>query len=452
VFNNNKFSLAKVALINQLNPAGMLVNITGSAAAHIKDAAYIRNGKVDGTNYTVYDRVLAKDRVTFATLLSKDKKKFNKFASYAKFNTIFYGGFDGLNIFDADAHKMNDKSSSTDTGGMANVNGITGGTGLTGSNNGTLMGTGADNNAVNSYKAAIDIINDKYKSIHHVLAIPGIREPLITDHASARTQTYQMAMYIMDIPHYDEDGTRIYIEETTQPSVTQTISKFDLRSLDNSYTATYFPDVIIKDSILNNRRTEVPSSIAAITAFSFTESSTGVPWYAPAGFTRGALEANGSPTVVNTTSRLTVLDRDDLYESRINPIANFPVSNPGFVEYKIWGQKTLQQRKSALDRINVRRMVLEVKRAVLRISRALLFRRNSPGLRSDFIAQLSFKLNDVQVNQGIESFQIIMDDSNNTLRDQQNYRLNGVVKIVPTRTIEFVVIDFIIDPDGVTFQ
>jgi phage tail sheath protein FI len=259
-------------------------------------------------------------------------------------------------------------------------------------------------------------------------------------------------MYIMDIPHYDEDGTRLYIEDSTLPSVVETINKFDQRALDSSFTACYFPDVIINDNLLNNRKTEVPASIAAVTAFSFTESRHGVPWYAPAGFTRGALDRGTDATVANTTARLTVLDRDELYESKINPIANFPVSNQGFVEYKIWGQKTLQARKSALDRINVRRMVLDVKRSVLTIARSLLFKRNNPATRQDFIRRLSFKLNNVQAQQGIESFQIIMDETNNTLRDEQNYQLNGIVKIVPTRTIEFVVIDFIIDPDGVTFQ
>ncbi|HBQ58486.1 MAG TPA: hypothetical protein DD671_02375, partial [Balneolaceae bacterium] len=143
---------------------------------------------------------------------------------------------------------------------------------------------------------------------------------------------------------------------------------------------------------------------------------------------------------------------DDLYEAKINPIANFPVVNPGFVEYKIWGQKTLQLRQSALDRVNVRRMLLEVKRQILQISRRLLFKRNNPQLRTRFISALSPKLSFIQLNQGIESFRIIMDDSNNTALDQKNYKLNGKVIIVPTRTIEFVSIDFIIDPDGVTFQ
>jgi len=446
-FNNNKFSLAKVALVNQLSAAGALINITGSAADHMKDAAYIRNGAVNAGDYTVYDRVLTKNRVTLATLLSKDKKKFNKFAGYSKFNTIFYGGFDGLNIFDRDAYEMNDKATCTETGGLA-VSSLTGGTGVTGSDNGDLMGAGIDNNAVNSYRAAIDIFNDQYRSIHHILTIPGIREPLITDYASEKTAGYQMAIYIMDIPNYDEDGTRLFITDSEVPSVVQTVSKFEARSLDNSYTATYFPDVIIDDPINGNRRTEVPASIAATTAYSFSDSSKGGSvWFAPAGFGRGSLKS-----VTNTTTRLTTLDRDELYEAKINPIANFPVTNPAFVEYKIWGQKTIQARASALDRVNVRRMLLEVKRQILQISRRLLFGRNNPQIRTRFINALSPKLSAIQLNQGIEQFRIIMDDTNNSLRDQQNYRLNGKVIIVPTRTIEFVSIDFIIDPDGVTFQ
>lgn len=448
-FNNNKFTLARVALVNQLSNTGALQNITGSAADHMRDAAYIRNGSVNASDYTIYDRVLEANRVSLATLLSKDKKKFNKFAGYSKFNTIFYGGFDGLNIFDRDAYEMNDKATSTEAGGLA-VSSLTGGTGVTGSNNGDLMGAGIDNNAINSYRAAVDILNDDYKSIHHILTIPGIREPLITDYAARKTEDYQMAIFIMDIPNYDEDATRLFITDSTVPSVVQTVNKFELRGLDNSYSATYFPDVIIDDEINGNRRTEVPASVAAVSAYSFSDSSKGGSvWFAPAGFGRGSLSK-----VTNTAVRLTTLDRDELYEARINPIANFPSNpaTPSFVEYKIWGQKTIQARASALDRVNVRRMLLEVKRQILGIARRLLFQRNNPQIRTRFINALSPRLSFIQLNQGIEAFRIIMDDSNNTLRDQQNYRLNGKVIIVPTRTIEFVSIDFIIDPDGVTFQ
>ena len=311
-----------------------------------------------------------------------------------------------------------------------------------------MAGSKLENNIIQSYRSAIDILSDEYKSIHHILTIPGIREPLITDYAAQKTAEYQMAMYIMDVPNYDDAGNRLFITDTTIPSIPKTVSEFEARDLDNSYTATYFPDVIIDDPMNGDRRTEVPASIAAVTAYSYSDSrNAGQVWFAPAGFTRGSLSS-----VKNTIVRLSTLDRDDLYEAKINPIANFPVTNPSFVEYKIWGQKTLQKRQSALDRVNVRRMLLEVKRQILQISRRLLFRRNNPQIRNSFISALSPRLNTIQMFQGIESFKIIMDDTNNTLRDQQNYRLNGKVIIVPTRTIEYVSIDFIIDPDGVTFQ
>tara|TARA_R110000851_G_scaffold37420_8_gene96690 strand:+ start:5069 stop:8383 length:3315 start_codon:yes stop_codon:yes gene_type:complete len=449
-FNNNKFTLAKVALVNQLQ-SGALTHITASARAHIKDASYIRNATVNPVNYTVYDRVLAKPRITLATLLAKDKNKFNKFAAYNKFNTMFYGGFDGLNIFDKNCQEMNDRSTSTEAHGYALStvsNGLAakGGLGTTGSADGTLLGDSLNNNAIQSYRSAIDIINDKYKSIHHVLAIPGIREPLITDYAAQKTEEYQMAIYVMDLPNYDVDGTRIYIEDTSIPSVTETVSTLLGRSIDSNYTATYFPDVIIKDEINNNRNTEVPASIAAISALSYNDNERGV-WYAPAGFRRGSLDL-----VKNTTSRLSTGDRDELYEASVNPIANFPASNQNFVEYKIWGQKTMQESASSLDRVNVRRMVLEVKRQVLQIARRLLFKRNNPAARKSFISAVSTRLAFIQSARGIEKYKIIMDDTNNTLADQQQYKLNGKVMIIPTRTIEFVSIDFVIDPDGVTFQ
>ena len=447
-FNNNKFTLARVALVNQLTAAGALQHITGSAKKHMKDAAYIRNGDyIKSAHYAIYDRILGKKRVTLATLLDKDKVKFNKFSSYAKFNTMFYGGFDGLNIFNKDILAMNDKASSTAAGGLAS-NSITGGLSLTGSNNGTLMGAKLENNVIQSYRSAIDILSDRYKSIHHVFAIPGIREPLITDYAMEKAKDNQMALYVMDIPNYNTAGTRLYLGDSKTISVPESVTKFISRNVDNNYTATYFPDVIIKDNINNNRNLKVPASIAAIGAISHSDyEKAGSVWFAPAGFNRGSLSS-----VTNTTSRLTTQDRDDLYEARINPIANFPADNPSLVEYKIWGQKTLQITKSALDRVNVRRMLLEVKRNVLQISRKLLFKRLSPNIRKRFISLLAPKLAFIQMNQGIEQFKIVMDDSNNTLADEQQYRLNGTVLIVPTRTIEFVSVDFIIDPDGVTFK
>ena len=446
-FNNNKFSLAKVALNSTLTGAGAL-NLglsTTSVRNHMKMAAYIRNGQVAADDYTITDKISSSKRVTLATLLGKDKPTFNKFSGYAKFTTMFYGGFDGVNIFNKHAKKFNDRATSTETGGLAATS-ITAGLGLTGSDNGAMMGSGINNNAIQSYRTAVDILNDRYTGIHHVISLPGIREPLITDYTNTRAKDFEMAINIMDIPNYDKDGTRIFLDQSARPDVDQTITRINRRNLDSNYAASYFPDVTIIDNHNPTavKNVKVPASIAAIKALATSDSSKGgSPWFAPAGFNRGGL----SGYVVNINTRLKTSDRDDLYEAKINPIANFPNE-----DYVVWGQKTLQRSASSLDRVNVRRMLLEVKRVILGIARRLLFKRNNSHLRQQFISQISPRLAFIQANQGIEKFKIIMDDTNNSAEDRRNYRLNGKILVVPTRTIEFVSMEFVVDPDGVTFK
>ena len=161
----------------------------------------------------------------------------------------------------------------------------------------------------------------------------------------------------------------------------------------------------------------------------------------PAGFSRGALES-----ITSIDVRLNAEDRDTLYEARINPIANFP--NKQFV---IFGQKTSQLARTALDRVNVRRLVLEVKRRIGLIAQSLLFEQNNDATRQGFIASATSQLASVQINQGIEDFRVVMDDTNNSTEDVDNNRLNGKIIIVPTRAVEFIAIDFVITNAGVEF-
>jgi len=442
-FNNNKFTLAKVALRQGLS-GGTISGLTGSANAHIRETAYIRNGSPASPYYTVYDVTSQTNRATFATLLRESAVKFNRFSGYMKFNTMFYGGYDGLNILDPDVSLLNDMASSTD-GGKAS-GGSTGGLGLVGTNTSDsnyMMGANDKNNVINSYRVAARIMTDLYKSRHHIITTPGIRDPYVTDFVSTKIkENYQMAIYVMDIPNYAADGTtRLFINSSTRPDITQTSEVFEGRNLDNNYVATYFPDVYYNDSI-SNRTLLVPASIAAISALSFSDANSPGAWYAPAGFNRGSLS-----DVSNLKVRLTSGERDTLYDARINPIANFP--NEGFV---IFGQKTLQRAKSALDRVNVRRLLLEVKRQVINISKSLLFEQNTPALRKRFIKLVAPRLQAIQAAAGIENFKIIMDESNNTATDANNYTLNGTIMIVPTRSIEFIAVDFVIDRDGVSFS
>ena len=164
----------------------------------------------------------------------------------------------------------------------------------------------------------------------------------------------------MDIPSYTDGDIRIFDNESLRPNVAKTRDKFDGRAVDNNYAATYFPDVTMIDDSTGNG-VGMPSSIAALSALGFND-AVSYPWFAPAGFNRAALS-----NVTNVDTRLNSADRDDLYDSRINPIATFPQA--GFV---IFGQKTLQQARSALDRVNVRRMLLEVKRLISDVARKIV--------------------------------------------------------------------------------
>ena len=437
-FNNNKFSLSRVALGRQAGGSNTGAytdtEITGTVGENMLDAAYIRDAFVDPSTYTLSDGTLL-NRITFATLLNQTSSvTFNKFTDFMKFTNVFHGGFDGLNILDKNAVKMNDKSISLDTGGGASSAFTSPGM------SSNMAGAGKENNAIRSYRAGIDVLTDPMMSSVNILAVPGIREPFVTDHALTRNKDYGQSLYLMDIPEYDSDGNRLYDDSTTRPSVSKTIAEFEARTVNNNAAATYFPNVIITDD-QTGANVNVPPSIAALAALGFND-RVSFPWFAPAGFNRGSLDF-----VDNVDVRLTAGDRDSLYDARINPIASFP--QQGFV---IFGQKTLQNVKSALDRVNVRRMLLEVKRLVKQVADNFVFELNTPSLRAKFVAEVAPLLAVVQAQSGIEQFKVICDDSNNTQADIESNQLNGRIVIVPTRSIEFISIDFIITNSGVSFE
>lgn len=427
--NNNKFSLARVALSVLTTPE----NITGSVNEHMREAAYIRNADYFNNTHLVTDGVKA-NRVSFATLLSyASGSVFNSFSPFMKFTNIFYGGFDGLNILDSDAARMNDKAASNEEGASTSFTSP----GLANNQN----GTGVTNSTVWAYRRAADVLTDPMVSNCNVISIPGIREPLVIDHLLDRVKDdYKRAFAVVDFPHYDGDQTRLYDDSTTRPDVYWTRITNDGRGIDNNYAGVYFPDVVVKDNAQGTKRIDVPASVAALRALAYND-KVAYPWFAPAGFNRGALD-----NVTNVKVRLKTRDRDDLQDSRINPIATFP--REGFV---IFGQKTLQQAKSALDRVNVRRMLLEVKRIISDIALGLTFEANVESTWKEFRKAANTQLALVKRQQGIEGFKVTMDASNNTQTDIENYIMRGRIEVIPTRAIEFVAIDFIITNAGVEF-
>lgn len=450
-YNSNKFTLARVALNKVGSGTNLLQHITGSAKQHMLEAVYLRSSTPDTGNYTITDGAFG-DRVTLGTLVASSSVKFNRFVTYNKFTLPLYGGFDGLNILDKDMLLMNDRSTSTDApldfnGKASNEfnNDFAAQTGL----NSGLPGVGLKNNAVNSYRSAARIMTDPMTVSHNILAIPGIRDSFVTDFVSERVKDYSLAIYLMDIPGFSESGTRLFGTEdrdsmskldASVPDVRETSEQLSTRVIDNNYTAAYFPDVVVADES-NSTQVKLPASVAAMKALAFSD-SVSFPWFAPAGFNRGALDS-----VTNVDIRLTAGDRDELYSARINPIANFP--DGGFV---IFGQKTLQMAKSALDRVNVRRLLLEIKRLITGAAQRLLFEPNNAQTRARFINLVTPLLATIQAQAGVDSFRVVMDDTNNTPEDVENNRLNGRIVVVPTRAIEFIAIDFIITNSGVSFE
>lgn len=435
-FSNNKFTLSRVALKNELAGRTLisaLSDISGTAEQHMLQAAYIRNGVIDPSNYTVTPTSEG-NRITLGSLYSVTSSiYFNKFTNYAKFTNIFTGGYDGLNILDMDMSSMNDRSMSSETGGKA-VSSVD-----IGLNSSYTPGTGTANNIVSAYRAAAEILTDGYASNINVLAAPGARDAAVTNYIAGLVANYGFAIYLMDIPGYDYSGNRVFDGQTTRPDVQVTGNRFSSRRVNNNFAATYFPDIVAKDAG-SSKNVRMPASIAALAAIGYND-TVSYPWYAPAGFNRGALSF-----VTNTAVKLNSADRDFLYENRINPVTSFPGTG-----YVIFGQKTLQIGKSSLDRVNVRRLVNEVKRVVSDVAKVFLFEQNNASTRAAFVAQITPQLSLIQAQQGIDGFRVIVDESNNTQADYIANRLNGRIIITPTRAVEFISIDFVVTDNSALF-
>lgn len=210
-------------------------------------------------------------------------------------------------------------------------------------------------------------------------------------------------------------------------------------AMDTSYGATYWPWVQTADPDSGNA-VWVPASTLIPAVYAFNDNSTEA-WFAPAGFNRGGLS-----TVVRAERKLSQGDRDTLYQGNVNPIATFP--SQGVV---VFGQKTLQKKASALDRVNVRRLLITLKDYISQIADNLVFEQNTIATRNSFLAQVNPYLTSVQQRQGLYAFKVVMDDSNNTADVIDRNELVGQIYLQPTKTAEFIYLDFNLTPTGATF-
>jgi hypothetical protein len=322
-----------------------------------------------------------------------------------KFQVPFQGGFDGINP--AKERKSGVDIASTNTQGFD-------------------LST-ATSNGTTAFKRAIDAVSNPDEFDINLLALPGVIHQLhsnVTNHAIDKVEDRADCFFILDGSQYGR---------TIQGAID------DVKTLDTNYVATYYPWVKILDEN-KNKPTWVPPSVILPGVYSNND-RIGQEWFAPAGLNRGGLT-----DVLEAQTRLTNLERDDLYDNRINPIATFP--GQGVV---VFGQKTLQGKPSALDRINVRRLLINLRKFIASSSRFLVFEQNTTALRNRFLNIVNPYLEEVQANSGLTAFRVVMDDSNNTPDVVDRNQLVGQIFIQPTRTAEFIVLDFVVQPTGAAF-
>ena len=226
---------------------------------------------------------------------------------------------------------------------------------------------------------------------------------------------------------------------TYASSITSTTQEADDRN--TSYAAMYWPWLQVADPDLSSTTNVwVPSSTMIAGVYAYND-SVSEPWFAPAGINRGGLT-----NVVRAERQLPAASRDTLYEENINPIATFP--GTGVVVY---GQKTLQRQASALDRVNVRRLLIALKSYIGQVAQTLVFEQNTAATRNNFLAAVNPYLESVQQRQGLYAFKVVMDDSNNTPDVIDRNQLVGAIYLQPTKTAEFIYLDFNVLPTGATF-
>ena len=277
------------------------------------------------------------------------------------------------------------------------------------------------------YTASINLLSNKDDYRFNLLTAPGLNN---SDHSTATSllvstaETRQDCIAVIDLDGYGTNiGTMIG----------------NAAAFDSSYAATYWPWLQTIDPN-TGQVVWVPASTMIPGVYAFTDASSDA-WFAPAGLTRGALG-----NVTKAERKLTTTNRDSLYEANINPIATFPGS--GVV---VFGQKTLQKRASALDRVNVRRLLIQLKSFISQVADNLVFEQNTIATRNQFLGQVNPYLESVQQRQGLYAFKVVMDDTNNTPDVIDRNQLVGQVYIQPTRTAEFIMLDFNVLPTGAVF-
>jgi hypothetical protein len=349
---------------------------------------------------TLYE-VPSGSSLQFSASISLD----NDSLAYRKFSVPFQGGFDGLNP--ARDIKMGGDIVATNSQGFNLANAASPGS--------------------KAYKKALQALSNQDQWDFNLLILPGV--------------IYDFHSYVADtaLSLCEDRGDCFYIMDTTGLNATIASATAKAGEIDSNYAATYYPWLRVIDTN-TNKLIWVPPSVILPEIYAYND-NIAAEWFAPAGLNRG-----GIASAVGVKVRLPQTSRDTLYEGKVNPIAQFP--GQGIC---VWGQKTLQRRASALDRVNVRRLLIAVKKYIASVSRYLVFEQNVEATRNRFLNIVNPYLASVQERSGLYAFRVIMDETNNTPDIIDRNILYGQLYLQPTRTAEFIILDFNVLPTGATF-
>ena len=336
-----------------------------------------------------------------------------------------HGGFDGVDITEADPFNMSARAVGPDS-------------------------TTRSSYAHASVDRAIELIRDPEMLEMNLAAMPGITNTVLTRKLVQTCEARGDALAIIDLPDVyippSEAKCTSFKDRVDNTNPEKSAKALTKRQLNSSYGAAYYPWVKVRDTI-NARDQWVPPSVIALGVMGYTEQRDEV-WFAPAGFNRGGLnEGNAGLPVLQVSEQLLSSQRDKLYEANINPIASFV--SEGLV---VFGQKTLQMTPSALDRINVRRLLIFVKKEVSRIANGLLFDQNVPATWNRFTGQVVPFLESVKTRLGLTDFKVVLDKTTTTPDLVDRNIMYAKIFLKPARAIEFIAVDFVITRSGASFD
>ena len=421
----NRFDLS-TKMVNRLleNGVGDNYDPTVSASSGIDGFGYVMTlddvVRPSSTSAVVFYRSGSRNDSTSVTAGGTYKTLLD--LGYDSFTAPFWGGFDGFDI------KLPDPLY----------------------NKGMTATSNNENNSIfYSLKRAIDSVADPEQVDMNLLAAPGVTQDTLTEHMIDVCESRADAMALIDLPDVYLPSHEIYYSDksnrvaTTPQAAATALSD---RKIDSSYGATFYPWVQTRDDN-TSQLVWVPPTVAMMGVLASSERKSQL-WFAPAGFNRGGLSdgAAGIP-VTNVTEKLTSKERDTLYDAGINPIASFP--STGIV---VFGQKTLQETSSALDRINVRRLVIYLKKQISIISSSILFEQNVQTTWNRFKGLVEPFLANVKSNFGIADYRLILDESTTTPDLVDQNILYAKIMVKPARSIEFIAIDFVIASTGASFD